>query len=746
MRRIPFPVVLLSLLLAGASPLAAQAVRGELTEEGTRLLVGGARVVLLDAAGKERAAALSGPDGRFLLSAPEAGAYTLRAERIGHAAASSPVLRLAAGDTVEHRLAVPAQVVMLEGLVVEGERRRCTVRPREGLEAATLWEEARKAIAAAAWTERQRLLRLEVVRYERDLDPRTLRVQAERSDTAPGYSGNPFMSLPARDLAEGGYVRDDPANPRYQLYYAPDAEVLLSDEFLDGHCFRVQGGEGERRGLVGLAFEPLRGRKLPDVRGVLWLDAKTAELRHLEYRYTGLRLSGPADGVGGWVEFERLPTGAWMVHRWWIRMPVVDVGSRFGGAGRVVALKEEGAEVSEIRMAGRIVREAHRTALAGTAFDSIRAAPLAGAEVRISGTDHRTRTGSTGEFRFVALAPGRYMVALHHPRLDSLGLGEISAEAMVGGAGEVRVDLSIPPLSRVAALLCPDMDAQAHTGTGIVTGTVRESGEAVPGATVVLRRGRWHVDYEEYQRPASQGTTGGLSRSRPGGSAPLVVIEEWEQTSATADRDGRYRICGVPAGEIVALALASQMEAEWEELRVGEGEIVARDLNVPAQRSASREAPPQTREMQLDSLVVTGMGKRELERRALGTRRDLLVREEIERHAGGARHVGDVVRRFPGMAVSDGSGNTGVCIKSSRPHTRLVPGRTPGCDAVRVYLDDAPVQDAQRLLATLPLEQVESVEFIPASRAGARYGTGTATGVLVVYTLGNGPHARRSTR
>ena len=60
-------------------------------------------------------------------------------------------------------------------------------------------------------------------------------------------------------------------------YSAPDARVLLSDEFLDTHCFRIaeaQNGDGR----IGLAFEPLEDSPLRDIEGVLWIDRSTAML------------------------------------------------------------------------------------------------------------------------------------------------------------------------------------------------------------------------------------------------------------------------------------------------------------------------------------------------------------------------------------------------------------------------------------------------------------------------------------
>jgi len=103
---------------------------------------------------------------------------------------------------------------------------------------------------------------------------------------------------------------------------------------------------------VGLAFEPVPGRHLTDVKGVLWLDQETAALRFLEYSYTELDVDFSTEHFGGRLEFEQLPTGAWIIRNWWIRGPIV----RRGGMGylqteRLAAVKQVGARVISLRPA-----------------------------------------------------------------------------------------------------------------------------------------------------------------------------------------------------------------------------------------------------------------------------------------------------------------------------------------------------------------------------------------------------------
>lgn len=308
------------LLLLATSPLVGQTVHGTIVEEGSSQPVAGGFVVLLDGQGRQRAATLSDAQGRFRLTAPEPGEYGLGIDRIGYLSVRTPLFTLPAGQPVEYRLSVRVEPVALAGIDVEVES-ECRVRPGEELPSARVWEEARKALNATAWTQHEGLLRYTVRTTERQVDPWTQRVEGERTRTRRGLSrGSPYVALEVERLAAGGFARLD---GQTEVYYAPDAGTLLSDWFLDFHCFRlVPSGEGPP-GQIGLAFEPIERDRRVDLRGTLWLDEGTAELSHLDFEYTGLPASMGRVEAGGRVEFDRLPSGEWIIPRWRIRMPVV---------------------------------------------------------------------------------------------------------------------------------------------------------------------------------------------------------------------------------------------------------------------------------------------------------------------------------------------------------------------------------------------------------------------------------------
>ncbi|HEX6939844.1 MAG TPA: carboxypeptidase regulatory-like domain-containing protein [Longimicrobiales bacterium] len=477
------PTLVVSTFAVAPEPLAAQAVRGRLVAETTGEPVGAAMVWLLDAADVRRRGALTDSTGWFILRAPAAGRYRLQAERIGFETTTSPEIELAGGETRTYEMVVSAEPIRLEGIEVAAEE-RCVVRPGAGLAAARLWEEARKALEAAVWGEDEGHYTFDVLSYERDLDPTTLAVRTEERSARSLATRNPIRSRPADELAARGYIRERPDGD--WDVFAPDAEALLSDAFLDGHCFRAIPGQGETAGLAGLAFEPVSGAELPDVTGVLWLDRSNGELRRLDLRYTNVPAELRGHEPWGRVEFARLPNGQWFVQRWWIRAPsvVIETGGPIAlGTRRVrtTGILEMGAEVvGTTSDRGKRVARAPRATLAGTVYDSTRAAPLAGAEVFLSGTGYRAVTDSAGRFEIGDLPEGVYAVSFLHPRLDTLGIFAPPREVALTAGDVTLIHLAVPS----AATRLADVARTAPDAAGGDASPPRDAGTAADTAAL----------------------------------------------------------------------------------------------------------------------------------------------------------------------------------------------------------------------------------------------------------------------
>lgn len=323
-RRVLAAAVLAAAALgAWGAGAAAQTVKGRLIEQESARPLSAAVVVLVDTAGRQRSAMLTDTAGTFVLRAPAPGRWRVRAEHIGRETVTSDELRLGAGASVSVTLEAPIAAILLKPLAVEV-RSRCELHPVSGETTRRLWEEARKAfrVSAVARTTQPFILRL----FERSLDPKTYRVRSEHFDEKSGFGGRPFGAAPEAELDSLGYVRrvsdaSDELQEQWE-FWAPDEEVLLSEGFLEHHCLSMEKGGGRHRGMVGIAFEPVRplGR---NIRGTAWLDERTAELRSVEFRFTNLPWAVPDEAQGGRAEFQRLYSGAIVLRSWYVRMPVV---------------------------------------------------------------------------------------------------------------------------------------------------------------------------------------------------------------------------------------------------------------------------------------------------------------------------------------------------------------------------------------------------------------------------------------
>jgi hypothetical protein len=332
------------IFLCNVATAHAQIVRGVIVESGASAPVRGAFVVLVDSAGRARGGVLSDEKGFYAIATSQGGTYRLRAERIGHASALSDPFVLTAGQPQTVNMRVGIAPIELAA-VTSAKMTDCVRRPKTGERTAQLWEEARKALSVAQWASNQPY-RFQMRTWVRDLEVPSMKVISETARVQVTRA-RPYAAIAIDTLLEHGFVRKDSDG---MIFYGIDAEVLLSDEFQDLHCFHSVEGEGANAGDLGLVFEPAKRHKLPGVSGTLWLDRKTFQLKHLEFTYVNVPREYRFKGTGGRTEFARLENGAFVVSRWYIRMPTV-VG-RGVNAGRLYGMQEEGGEVTNILNSG----------------------------------------------------------------------------------------------------------------------------------------------------------------------------------------------------------------------------------------------------------------------------------------------------------------------------------------------------------------------------------------------------------
>jgi protocatechuate 3,4-dioxygenase beta subunit len=558
----------LLLVLCLPTALSAQVVRGVVRDSASGDPAAGVLVALLQRGTGERRTVLTDEEGRFTIAAPGPGSYSLETKRIGVRPVVSPEFTLGAGEARELSTTVAPVVALLDAVRVTG-RSYCGARVSQGAETATLWEEVRAALTATRLTREARGFPVTITSFKRTLDPASFEVRAEERSERSGVTSNPFMSAPLASLSAHGYIVSEGSTLQYR---GPDVDVLLSDTFVRDHCFRAVLGTSQQMGLLGLSFEPTSARKLPDIAGVLWIDARTHELRRLEYQYTRSPLEIHGRLPLSYMDFARLPSGAWIVQRWAIRMP----HAKRVGAGdaptnplvvadpprnRLIAVLEEGGEA----VVGE--RQTSRAAyvVQGTVFDSSAGKPLPGARVSLRGTPFNATADAAGRFRIQLPDTGSYMLVFDHPRLDSLGF-EVRSRGIRVAGGLTTADVAVPPLALVRSALCPG--SRAPDRTGIVHGTVRNSaGAAMSWATIRYRWAQYAVVAANRQSPL------------PAASSVPVTASAPDATFVTDSR-GRYLICDVPPGRYRLTLESETDDVAQTDVFVDAGELVLREMTL----------------------------------------------------------------------------------------------------------------------------------------------------------------------
>lgn len=526
----------LCLLALGAAQ--GQRVRGEVRQEDGTSPALGVVIVATRADGSVAGRALSGENGRFDLPLSTGGTYTLSALRIGYrpTVVEGVMVEGAATATVQIRLAgvaVPLAAVDVRGRDVCG-----TARDPQA-QVAAVWTEARTALAAAAlWSREQ--LDAEWITYKRELRLNSDFVKSQEVRVARNPTTHAFRSWYAESLATRGYMINDVAGA---VYHAPDPEVLLSESFAETHCFHTEPAPDRSSGLVGVGFTPQRTRgDRVEIEGTLWIDRATSELRTLEYRYVGLPDAADGANPGGRVEFLRLPDGPWMVSRWHIRMPIIgsnnpaDIEKGYarqmlktsGPILQGVALG--GGQVSRVSRRGTLIYEGQG---AGIALQLVRPdseASVAGALVKLDGTDYAWRADSSGLVKASPVLDGHYRAQVATAEMLALGAEPIERDLVIA-PGRTKIDTMSVPSSRDVVRNACGSDA-ARQGLSALVGVVRDSaGRPAAGRAVLLS---WF------------------------GGATIVgnrLIETKGRTTAgtVADDAGIWHACDVPRGRSITV-------------------------------------------------------------------------------------------------------------------------------------------------------------------------------------------------
>lgn len=331
-------------LLAAVWPRAAgaQVVQGRVVDtSGQPVAV--ALVTLVDEQGTDVRSVVTTPEGTFVINAGAPGIYQIRVDRIGLASHTTPAFQLDAGEQEWIEITVPTSPVVLEGVEADIGG-RCDVRPRDRQVIARLWEDARRAVSDVPPVDPARdLAGLVAVHYLREVSPDG-RVQTAVNGRREfdASSRVPFGAIADLILMRDGFMLSR-ANGDL-AFYGPAPGFPLLEEFLDIHCFdAIEEGAG----TIGLRFRPVDEVGRVTIGGTLWLEVESLEPAALDFEYYD-PVSGRPNGGSGHIEYVRMPSGARMISRWWIRTPShieLPPENVERGSVRTLALSEEGGIV-----------------------------------------------------------------------------------------------------------------------------------------------------------------------------------------------------------------------------------------------------------------------------------------------------------------------------------------------------------------------------------------------------------------
>ncbi|HEY2849791.1 MAG TPA: carboxypeptidase-like regulatory domain-containing protein [Gemmatimonadaceae bacterium] len=490
--------VVLACLLAfrGAG---AQSIRGVVHGAATGGVLSGVVVVLRDSASGDLVQTVTNSRGAFVLHAPAAGSYLLRARLIGFRPTDLR-FRLSLGDTT--LAVVMSDVPVTFAAVVTRSAGHCRAHPESGSATWALWDDAEIAMLNAVITMREQRYRFdaEFVRRWYDMNPAQLSQIGIHDSTV--RDSRPWTSVRPDVLGRSGYAFETPTE---MTVIAPDLPILLSHDFLDGHCFAIHEASGRRPELVGLDFKPTARGRYVDIRGTFWIDRQSSEVRYLDYYYDGFPFSMSDTLAGGRVKFTRLPTGSWILSSWWIRSPVppapylaytvlstsrplravesgdphfraieftVTAGSvrQVSGDGDADTMPVWSAPVSALRMNV-------------TEHGASGPVPAAGAIVQLVGSRRQVVADGSGVAVIDGMLEGEYIVDVTAQLQAELRLPPSRSTVVVEPPGDVTIHARVMTPGEAVQAVCGAMSMTS----GILTGTVTKNGAPEPRASVSVR-------------------------------------------------------------------------------------------------------------------------------------------------------------------------------------------------------------------------------------------------------------------
>src|ERR1700737_1915112 len=521
------PILVAAAFFVIGIPLAAQEVLIEVVELSDGKPIVGANISLVDDHGMSLFSKFRDQGGHSVLRAAGPGRYTVRADKVGYESWSS-VLLYVTGTPIHMRIGMAP--LRNPSTVIARSETACQVLTPPGTPAGDLWVEIRKALTASALTDAQGLVPIDVGSFERALD-RNLGVVSERKEQRSRIARRPAtgISWDQIDSARRGAVSGG------DVYRAPEAATLVSDQFVKSHCYAAIRGYGPETGLTGLEFRPAKVGSQPELTGILWLDPKANALRYLNFDYVNLPIPLRIARTTGRVEFRQVPGGQWIVPRWYIRMPRV---AQMTSTDSLLGYQEVGGTsrpagtAAPTSVADAVLRALDDTAagpqsfLSAVVYDSTTGTPLQGVQVSTGGGRFKTTPSVGGRYELAIDGALSDTIVFEHPRLRLYRVASRVQSISLPSGARGQANVLVPSYGTLRTRFC----GQNETGTesqGMAAGYMTDAaGKAVPRAHVWAT---WQVLWVEK-------------------NGRLVATNQQRTVETDTGSDGSYLMCGFTRG------------------------------------------------------------------------------------------------------------------------------------------------------------------------------------------------------
>lgn len=242
---------------------------------------------------------------------------------------------------------------------------------------------------------------------------------------------------------------------------------------------------------------------------------------------------------------------------------------------------------------------------------------------------------------------------------------------------------------------------------------------AVPLAAAVLGAPLGAQDTPDTRSAFEAGSVSGrvidAATRRP--IADVIVRVDGSELQTLSDPNGLFLLSGVPVGGQRLVLQHLSYGEHTRRVAINEGETLRFEVRLSTQA------------IELAPLLVETLSELERRRITTGAQINEVEREDLDEAGRTGQTLAELLRlRIPGTSVRQGRLG-GACVEFRGARSA---GGT--CRELTVFVDGVRIADPGLFYTTIPPNDVERMELLSPAEAGARYGSISGNGVLLVET------------